>query len=245
MSELLPLALVLFTGSVIQTTVGFGFGIFCIPLLIVLGLEPYEAIVFVTIGACVHAIVGGYALRRDVCWPRTAAMIALAGAGIPIGVLALGRLAEGDPAMVRRVFGGIVLLVLLVQLFVRVQPREKLPAGAMVGAMLGSGFMGGFCGMAGVPAVIWVMAHKWSGRESRATLWALFGGLTPVLLLVLWARFGDPIGVACLRALAFLPAVLLGLPPGLWIGRRIPKRRLRTISFVVLAIAGLLAVVGA
>jgi uncharacterized membrane protein YfcA len=232
---------VLAMGSMLQSAAGFGFALFTVPLLVLLGRRPDEAIVFVSVGAAAQALIGATLLRRHVHWPRVLAMIALACIALPVGVTVLGVLADQDRSTVRRVFGAIVLLALLVQVALRIKPRDRLPVGAMVAAMLASGFMGGVSGMSGPPAVLWVMAHRWSNPESRATLWAFFGGTTPFQLLLLWREFGPPVVDAAALGLALVPASLIGLLPGLWIGHRIPKSRLRTISMAILAAVALYA----
>jgi len=238
---MISIAGVLVLGSTLQSAAGFGFGLFTIPLLIVLGCRSYEAIVMVSVAVGAHTLVGVIVLRRHVCWKRVLVMIALACVAQPAGVAVLGVLAEQDRDTVRRVFGAIVLLAVLIQVGLRVKPRERLHPIFMVGAMPASGFMGGLSGMGGPPAVLWVMAHRWSNPESRATLWAFFGGTTPVQLALLWREFGSPVVDAAGLGLAFIPATLVGLLPGLWIGHRIPKPWLRTISTIILAAIALYA----
>lgn len=236
-------AAVLALGSTLQSAAGFGFGLLTIPVLILLGFEAYEAIVLCAVGASAQAVAGLTLLRRHVRWSRAAIMVALAALAMPAGVAVLGMLADQDRALVRRVFGGIVLLALLVQILLRITPRDRLPGATMVAAMLASGFMGGLSGMGGPPAVLWVMAHRWSNPESRTTLWALFGGTTPIQLLLLGREFGPGVGETTLVALALIPASFVGMLPGLWIGHRIPKSRLRIMSVVILAAIGVYAVV--
>jgi uncharacterized membrane protein YfcA len=238
---MISIAVVLALGSMLQSAAGFGFGLFTIPLLIVLGCRSYEAIVMVSVAVGAHMLVGVIVLRRHICWKRVLAMIAIACATQPAGVAVLGVLAEQDRATVRRVFGAIVLLAVLLQVGLRVRPRDRLHPGLMVGAMLASGFMGGLSGMGGPPAVLWVMAHRWSNPESRATLWVFFGGTMPVQLTLLWREFGAPVVDAAGLGLAFIPATIIGLLPGLWIGHRIPKPQLRTISTIILAAIALYA----
>jgi uncharacterized membrane protein YfcA len=228
-------------GSMLQSAAGFGFALFAVPLLVALGCRSYEAIIVVSIGAAAQSLVGVIVLRRHVRWRRVLAMIALACVAQPVGVAVLGVLAEQDRSVVRRVFGGIVLLALLVQVTFRIEPRQRLPAGAMVVAMLTSGFMGGVAAMSGPPAVMWVMAHRWSNPESRATLWAFFGGTTPVQMLWLWREFGPPVVDAMGLAAMLLPATFIGLLPGLWLGHRISKPRLRVIAMLILTGAALYA----
>jgi uncharacterized membrane protein YfcA len=239
--QLIVIAVLLALGSMLQSAAGFGFALFSVPMLLLIGCQSFEAIAIVSVSAAAQAVLGVTLLRRHVHWPRILAMIALAGLGVPLGVAVLGMLADQDRAVVRRVFGGIVLVALALPLVMRVQPRDSLPRGAMVGAMLASGFMGGLSGMGGPPAVIWVMAHKWSNQESRATLWSLFAGMMPVQLLLLWREFGAEVGSAAILGVLMVPATLLGAFPGLWIGHRIPKPRLRLISLLLLAAIALYA----
>jgi uncharacterized membrane protein YfcA len=232
---------VLALGCMLQSAAGFGFGLFTIPLLILLGCRSYEAIVVVAVAATMQALVGVIVLRRHVRWKRILVMIALSCAAQPFGVAVLGVLAEQDRSTVRRVFGAIVLLAVLLQLVLRVRPRDSVHPLVTVGAMLASGFMSGLSGMGGPPAVLWVMAHRWSNPESRATLWAFFGGTTPVQLTLLWLEFGPPVLDAAGLGLALVPASLVGLLPGLWIGHRIPKPRLRAVGMVILTAIALSA----
>lgn len=229
------IAAVLAVGCMIQSAAGFGFALFTVPLLVVLGCQSYEAIVLVSVAASAQAVVGVTLLRKHVHWGRVLAMVTLASVTIPLGVAVLALLADQDRSTMRRVLGFIVLLALLLQLGLRFEPRDRLPPAAMVVAMAASGFMGGLSGMSGPPAVLWVMAHRWSNRESRATLWAFFGGTTPVQLLLLWREFGEPVVDAAGLAVMLVPVTVLGLLPGLWIGHRIPKSRLRALSIVILA----------
>jgi uncharacterized membrane protein YfcA len=238
---MISIAGVLVLGSTLQSAAGFGFGLFTIPLLIMLGCRSYEAIVMISVAVGAHTLVGVIVLRRHVRWKRILVMIALACVAQPAGVAVLGVLAEQNRDTVRRVFGAIVLLAVLLQVGLRVKPRERVHPTFMVGAMLASGFMGGLSGMGGPPAVLWVMAHRWSNPESRATLWAFFGGTTPVQLALLWREFGPPVVDATGLGLAFIPVTLVGLLPGLWIGHRISKPRLRTISTIILAAIALYA----
>ena len=240
-TTILGLATVLAVGSMLQSMSGFGFALFTVPALVLLGCEPYEAIVLVAMSAAAHALAGLFVLRAHVNWKRGIAMVAIASLTIPLGVWVLALLADHDRSLVQRVFGAIVMLALIVHVAVRPKPRDRLPSGTMVGALLASGFMGGMSGMSGPPAVLWVMAHKWSNHESRATLWCLFGGTAPVQLGMLRYQFGAGVTDAGILALMLLPATLTGMLPGLWIGHRLPKATLRTVSLVLLGVIALVA----
>lgn len=235
---------ILALGNLIQTSAGFGFGLFTIPLLVTLGCEPFQAIVLAAIGSAAQASLGLVALRRHVRWGRVLVMAVIASAAVPFGVLLLGMLAQHHAIMVQRLFGALVLMALVMMVAIgvmRVKPRRRLPPSTMVGAMLASGFMGGFSGMSGPPAVVWVIAHKWSNQEVRTTLWGLFGAMVPIQLIALRYRFGAPVDDAVLLGLALVPTALIGMLPGLWIGQRIPRRWLRRIAMVILTVVALTA----
>ena len=108
---LVAFAAVLALGSLIQSAAGFGFALFTVPLLMVLGCRSYEAIVLVAVAASANAIAGVWHLRRHVHWPR-AGHDRAASLAMPLGVAVLGVLADQDRVVVRRVFGGVVLLAL-------------------------------------------------------------------------------------------------------------------------------------
>ena len=170
LEHILTIGAVLACGSAIQCAAGFGFGLFTIPTLVVLGCEPYEAIVLVSVGATTQGIAGMVALRKHVRWGRILAMVGLAALAQPVGVVVLETLVEHNERLVRRMFGGLVLLALIMMITLRPRPRERLPLWTMVASMLAAGFMGGVSGMSGPPAVLWVISHRWSADESRVTL---------------------------------------------------------------------------
>jgi hypothetical protein len=171
-------------------------------------------------------------------------MLALAAITVPVGVTIQGRLAASGPEIVRQVFGATVLAILGFQALARVRPRECLHHAWMLLAFPMSGAMAGLAGMGGPPAVVWVMAHRWPSARSRATLWALFAGLTPIQLVVLARRFGGAeVGAAAIEGVLLVPFALIGLAPGLWIGARLSPVALRRLSVLILAAVSIYAIV--
>jgi uncharacterized protein len=91
--------------------------------------------------------------------------------------------------------------------------------------------------------VLWVLAHDWSMNRARGFLYFIFvSGLLPQALL-LWYAFGDSILIAMLVSLAALPAVLVGLWLGLFLGRLISDRLLRLLSLALLVVIAVGAIV--
>jgi uncharacterized membrane protein YfcA len=241
-SALIAIAVVLMLGSALQSAAGFGFGMFAIPLLILLGSESYEAIAIIGICSTAQALAGLWTLRRDVSWVLVAVLVAIIATTLPVGVWVLDKVASLEAARVGQVFGAIVLTALLAQWLWRIRPRDHLHWGWAAGAGIVSGFMSGLAGMGGPPLVMWVMAHRWTNQRSRATLWAMIAGLTPFQMLFLYLRFGDDVVGAMGEGVLLAPLTLLGLLPGLWIGHRIPKPVLRQLSYVILLLISLYAI---
>jgi hypothetical protein len=96
--------------------------------------------------------------------------------------------------------------------------------------------------MGGPPIVLWVMAHRWSNEQTRVTLWAIFALMVMPTLVVLSLRFGVVVWEWAGLSLLFIPAVVVGAIPGIWLGNRIPKPLLRRIAIVLLMMIGLFAI---
>ena len=221
-------------GCLLQSAVGFGFGLFVIPVLLLLGLEPQQAIPIVIVNAWAQIVAGMLHHRERLPWAKVAGWSAAAAAALPVGVWLLGLVTTLDAGQIRQVFGVLVLLALFVHW--RARPRTSVhPAWAWV-AMTAAGLLSGLAAMPGPPIVLWVMAHDWSPNRIRMTTWALFFALAPVTLFVLWARFGEPVCAAVLEGATFLPFTLLALYPGLKLGARLPARSLRVIAYGLLLV---------
>jgi len=238
--EIVLVAVIVAGGSMIQTAIGFAFGMFSIPLLLLVGLEPFEAIALVA--SCV-VIQSGSCLRgawREVDWPTAWLMVGLIVLMQPLGVAALGMLHEGaSPAVVRQVFGGIIAGAVVVQWWFSPAHRARVGMGWTVAAGVVSGFMSGLSGMGGPPIVLWVMAHDWTSLRSRATFWAIFTLTTPANIVYQTLRFGEAAMWAAALGLAMLPVLLVGTVPGHAIGVRLPKVMLRRVALgLLLVLAG-------
>jgi uncharacterized membrane protein YfcA len=232
---------VLALATVLQWAAGFGFGLFAIPLLLLFGLEPEQAISVIIITAGTQMISGLWRHRREAEWRQVLWMVPFIMAAQPLGVWVLGEITVLDKTTVQSIFGGILLLALAVHWWVKPTPRDRLHPAWSAGAAAAAGGLGGMAGMSGPPLVLWVMAHRWSAWKSRATLWALFLLGIPTNLTFLILRFGSAVVDAAGMALWYIPVVLVGMLPGTWLGNRIPKSTLRRLAFVILFVVGVWA----
>ncbi|MHC4993650.1 MAG: sulfite exporter TauE/SafE family protein [Planctomycetota bacterium] len=245
----LPFALILGFGAFLQATAGFGFALFAIPLLILFGLPPYIAIPALAIASFSQSLSGVIRYRKAVQWKTAIAMAIFAIPFQFMGVKLLSLIVEHfTQSDVRQAFGAVLIVILIVQAVVKPKHHEKLHA-AWGGLASGCfGMLNGLTGMGGPPLVLWVMAHKWSSQKSRLMLWSIFVFGLPTNLYFLHHRFDTPeLGTPVLQAIGisicFLPAVLAGSLPGIWIGNRIPKPTLRHITTGLLFILALYAIV--
>ncbi|MBL1217504.1 MAG: sulfite exporter TauE/SafE family protein [Planctomycetes bacterium] len=240
---LIPLVcLVMIFGSALQSAAGFGFGMATIPLLMVLGAESYEAIAILSICGLGQTLYGGWSLREHVKWKRLTWMILLGSATLPLGVWMQHRLTVLEPETVRQIFGGVILSAVILQTWCRIKPRDHVHPFWGVFAVVISGFIAGLAGMGGPPIVLWIMAHRWSNPESRVTMWLYFAGLTPCQLLFLQQRFGSDVSTSMAAGLILIPITLIGIIPGLWIGKRMSKTTLRRAGYIILTMIALYAI---
>ncbi|GAB4427768.1 MAG: sulfite exporter TauE/SafE family protein [Anaerolineae bacterium] len=236
------IGLTLFLGSALQGAVGFAFGLFAIPLLVWLGVSLGEAVALMSISIFVQVLVGTWQLRREVRWREVWLGTAIRYATLPLGLALLLWVDGLDRAQIKQVLGALVLAALLVQIFAKVEPRNHLPLGWTLAAFSGSGIMQGLAAMGGPPVVLWVMAHHWSSKESRAFMLALFLLVAPLQMALLYLTSPHNVGRALLTGLLFSPLVALGAVAGVRLGNRIDKELLRRLAYGLLFVTAAVSI---
>lgn len=239
---LVGLALVL--ACALQGAVGFGAGLFAIPLMVWVGVSLPEAITITMGGIVVQTGWNLYRYRGHVEVREVLPIFALRLVMMPVGVGLLGLLVTTGPARVKQAVGLMLLGVLGMQWLLKVQPRERVGWGWTVLAGGSSGLTAGLVGMGGPPVVLWVMAHDWSSKKSRSFLWLTYLVLIPFNLAVLVYRFGDVIWGALLIGLCLAPLVVAGSEAGMRLGGLMSRDRLRTAAFVLLLLLAMGSVLG-
>lgn len=245
-SQYIIIGLILFGGSIVQTTSGFGFGMFSIPLiLLTAGMTGAQAIsepqAIAIVSSCI-LFQTGYLLYRNhfhVAWREITPLIIFSLLMQPLGVFTLKFLTVEAPEQIKRIFGGIILAALILRAFVKPKPQPELPyKWGLLGFGL-SGYFSGLAGMGGPPLVLWVMSHTWSVEKSRATLWASFLCTIPSGFFWYWYKFGNEIIHAVGMGIFFIPVALIATIPGVWIGNRMSKNTLSLTATMILLILSL------
>lgn len=232
--QILCALLIVLLGGVLQGMVAFGFGLLSVPLLLSVGLPMPTVLTISAICTIVQAGNGVHHLSHAVPWKVVLYSVAVRVVTLFLGIYVLRYLVGYPVASIKFWVGLVMLLMMVLQMSWRPQPRAKLHHGWDVAAFLTSGFTGGLCSMGGPPLVLWVMAHDWTAERTRAFLFAAFMSLVPLQLAILYWTFGADVLRGMALGLALSPAVLLGSLAGLRIGSRFSKPLLRRMAFLVL-----------
>lgn len=227
---------VLFFCSSVQSTVGFAFSLFGLPLLLLLGLPLPETVALTTIASVLQRIFTVYSLRAHVNWRELLPMITIAALSLPLGTWLLRLLSTQSRTTAQQVIGGIIMLALLVQAVIRVAPRSRVPAGWGYLASMLSGILNGFGNIGGPPLVLWMHAHAWPNEKLRVTALAITLPLVPFQLVLLVLTFGGSVAKSIPVALTLLPLVFAGGMLGLWVGKKIHVPVLRTLAYLLLGL---------
>lgn len=228
----------------LQGAVGFGAGLFAIPLMLWAGESLPSAITITMGGIIVQCAWNIYRYRDHVSVRELMPMFLMRVLSIPVGVMLLGLLVGLGTARVKQVVGLMLLLSLGAQWLFKVRPRERVTGGWTVLAGGLSGLTAGLVGMGGPPVVLWVMAHDWPAKKSRSFLWATFLMLVPFNLALLVYRFPGEIWGSLLLGLCLAPLVLVGSELGLRAGALMNRHRLRVVAFMILLILALVSILG-
>lgn len=230
-------------GSIIQSAVGFASGLLGIPLLVLSGFSLAEAATINIVSTSIQNISGAIQLRYEIVPSEMWLPVLIRSLAIPVGVLALGYVNAYDQAVVKQLIGGLLLAVVLLLWCSRAEPRERLALPWQMLAFSSSGFLMGFASIGGGPIVLYVNSVHWSAAKSRAFLFFLAATGVPIAVGMLFARFGTTIVPPATAALITLPIVLLGMNLGFRLGQRIDKPLFRRITFVLLVLIGVSAIV--
>jgi len=231
--DLAILFVVLGLGATLQTAVGFGIGIVCVPLLLWAGWSLPAAIATVVGAGFVQSGLGVFKTRHAPL-PAASAKVALGQWLLaPVGVMSMALLLSLGPTTVKQCVGVALALVLTLRLF-RPAPKRALAAGWAYLAGATGGFLAGLVGMGGPPIVLFAMAQDWDKGTFRRFLWLQFLLGMPIVLTALVLRVGPEILGDFATALGFAPAIWLGSLAGLRLTRERSAGQLKLAAALLL-----------
>lgn len=242
--HLILIGIILAIGSTLQSAVGFGSGLFSIPLIVWVGVPLPQTIVIALVSSMTQATWGCIRHHEHLDWRPALGLAVLRIAMLPVGIVLLAMLVSVGQERVKQVIGAALLTILFVQWLFRVKPREHVALGWGLLAGTSSGVLAGMVGMGGPPIVLWVMAHDWPSHKARTFLWCTFLMTMPISLGLYYLWFGSPILHAALVGLIFIPLTLIGSTLGLWLGGLMSRQRLRVAMLAMLIFVALASMVG-
>ena len=226
---------VFFVATLVRVVFGFGDALVAMPLLAlfldVKSASPLFALVCATLSL---AILKDSWRRIDMPGMRRFLLPALLG--LPFGLLFLH--AGGEKGV--KALLAIVLISFSGHRLAGLERREAIsPRFAPLAGFL-AGFLGGAYNTGGPPIVIYGVLRKWEPHVFRATLQGYFL-VTSLFVLLGHAATGLWNRQLLMRYLSLLPVVLLAVPLGNAIHRRIsPERFNRAIEAILLLLGGAL-----
>lgn len=237
--EILEVAAILILGGIVQSSAGFGYGLFALPVLLFLDFSLPAAVTIIIIGSAIQKLTAVKALSHAFRWKELFPYMVVGLVSLPLGVYLMFRLSTLDQSITRQIIGGLILLLLMLRWRGFIKTREHVrPVWGIIAAFF-SGLLNGLANIGGPPMVLWVLAHRWPNDKMRVVLLAFSLVFVPFqILLMLWL-FGTSILNPLVRALLLSPAVLLGTWLGLYIGKKFSPSQLRFYMQILLLVIAL------
>ncbi|KAB8145890.1 sulfite exporter TauE/SafE family protein [Chloroflexia bacterium SDU3-3] len=225
---------IIFLAAMVKTTLGFGESLLAMPLLVMtVGLGAATPIVGFMGLALTLLMVGAH--WRQIDLRATWKLLAAALLGLPFGIL----LVRAVPGVVGLRLLGLVLIGF--GLFSLLRPQIAVGLHPLWG--YGFGFLAGVLGSAyntsGPPLVLYSALRGWPPVQFRATMQSFF---LPISVLIVGAQVASGLWTPWVLATALLalPALLLAVPVGERLQRRIPVERFSRVVHGALVVLGLM-----
>lgn len=243
-ADLIGAALILTLGVTLQTAVGFGLGLLCIPMLVWSGWALPQAVAILIGAGFVQTGLGTFTVRREIRWSFMLPLALALCVGIPIGQYAMGLIVDAGQAIVKQAVGGMLLAVLVARAIYQPAPRDAVARGWGYFACGLGGVLGGLVGMGGPPLVLFALAHTWNKDQYRAFIWPIFFLTTPVLVAGLALRFDTGVLIEFAKGVAMAPCVWLGSRAGMAISQQWEMKQLQLGASILLYGIAISSIVG-
>ncbi|MEZ6090395.1 MAG: sulfite exporter TauE/SafE family protein [Pirellulaceae bacterium] len=237
--ELPAFAAVVCLGIFAQAATGFAAGLVIMPLMLWAGQGIPEAQAALIVSTLPQNLWGVYQYRATLEFRTIVFPASLRLAALPIGMGVLFFVDDFPVVQLRQIIGFVVILCVLLLIIYRPKPSNHLHLGWTWLAFLTSGFFQGCTGTGGPMMVLWVQAHDWSTKQTRAFLFSMY--LISIIPAwgILYYLFDQRILASSLTSLAMLPALLVATWVGLRLGTWLGRDRLRRVTMVLLLLIGL------
>jgi len=235
---LIKVSTILFLGGFIQSSAGFGFGLFALPLLLFLKFELQEAVIIIILGSAIQKIMGIRYFRKVINHKEISPLIISGLTGLPIGLYMMFRVSGFQQSLVKQLIGSVILLMLVLRWINVIKSVNTVKRVWIFVAGFISGILNGFANIGGPPVVLWILTQRWDSKKMRAVViyFSLF--FVPFQIIIMMIMFGETLYSPLLYSLILSPSVFLGTWCGLKFGDRFSKKTLeRYMEFLLLLIA--------
>lgn len=222
--------------SFIQTTTGFGFGVFIMTMLPFLMPSYGEATALSGLLALTTVILVVARNYRLIIWKH---LLPILVTFIVISAFAVFILAKTEETLLKQILGVVLILTSLYFIFFsnRIHLRPTLPVQIGIGAV--SGLMGGFFGMQGPPAVLYFISVE-KDKDRYMALASAYFLIGNTMMTFSRAANGFVTKTVGLDYLYGLGGVAIGAAIGTAVFRRIPQKTLRYIVYTYIGISGII-----
>lgn len=234
--ELLYIFILSIGASFVQSTTGFGFGIFIMTILPYLLPSYGEATTLSGLMALSNSLYIAVKMRKQIDWRALAPiLITFIAVSMPTVIL----IKHIDEHWMRRVLGVMLIFIsLYFTLYAeKLKVKGTLPLQITAGSI--SGVMGGLFGMQGPPAVLYFVSCSPTKEHYMAIAQAYFliGNMAMTLSRAGNGFLTKAVGEGYLWGIA---GVLIGTLLGGIVFERIPQRLFKRIIYLYIGISGLL-----
>lgn len=227
-----------FVASTVSSIAGFAFSALCGALLFHLIDSPVYAVNVMIVCSIAIQLLSVTALWRSIDWRNLGIFLVGGFLGVPAGVYLLLHL----PTASYRDFIGGLLVVYGSYLLLR-WPVRALRMGSLSDACAGflGGITGGLAGFPGAFVTIWCGLKGWDKARQRGVYQPFILSMQPVTLVAIHLMRPASSTQAQLdwKALAFVPAALLGAWFGLRIFKRLSDRQFELVVNTLLILSGI------
>jgi uncharacterized protein len=229
--------LIIFLGSLIYATFGFGDALFAMPLLtMVIGIKTATPVM--TLNGLTLATILFLKNYKNVDWKSVRKLFVSSALGIPIGIYFLKN---GNEQLIKIFLGCVILGVAVYNLFIRKANQPAVITNTNWAYFFGfiAGILGGAFNTGGPPVVIYGTLSSWSPAQFVSTLQGYF---LPVDLAILTGQaFSGLLTTTVFRYyLISLPFTLTALFLGKELRKKIPAHKFNGYIFILLFCIGLL-----
>ena len=229
--------LIIGLASLTSSLTGFGYALVATPFMVLL-FPPRLVVPVVMLSWAPLAVLLVKESSQLMHYRRIGRWLAGALVGLPFGVYGLARF---EAETMRLVIGGITLAAAFTLWLKPARPlAQERPLAVLTGLL--SGAMGGATGMSGPPVILFGLNQGWERRELRANLIGYFA-VKHAIALFLLQEFGILSREILILGVAVLPGMGIGYTGGMRLKERISGPQLRRLTFVLICLGGLLAMV--